>query len=224
MAKKAPKASTSRNVETYENPDQKVTWVATSLLEDDFPSVMKVEKLEEAKLVMGNNVVAVIPEGDQRADWFRPGWVFFYYYPFDVGLTLPFSKLAMDLLDSVAISPGQLMPFAWRVLACLDTIEAKHQLGINVNVMKACYVLKKYNGCRYMFSNVNKDEPLISNIGGVNDRGWKGNYLFAEKSSLPEGSDKFVDYWSADGNHVFPFAFHVIVCLYLYFWNIGEDC
>lgn len=150
-------------------------------------------------MLMGNNAVAVIPQSDQRADWYLSGWVCFYYYPFDVGLTLPFSKLDMDVLDTLGIFPGQLMPFAWTAIACLDVVKAKHHLGINVDVMKASYVPKKYSGCRYTFTNVNIDDPLILNIDGVNDRGWKGIFLFAEQSTLPDGSEKFIEYWSTEG-------------------------
>lgn len=180
MAKKSSKPSSSRNVDVAENPNSNITWVVTSLLDDDIGSTIKPEKFEESKMLMGNNTVAVIPQSDQRADWYRSGWVCFYYYPFDIGLTLPFSKLPIDVLDTIGISPGQLMPFAWRAIAFLDVVEAKHHLGIIVDVIKASYVLKKYNGCRYTFTNVNKDEPLILNIDGVNDRGWKGIFLFAE--------------------------------------------
>lgn len=77
---------------------------------------MKPEIVEEAKMLMGDNVVAVLPQNDQRADWYCSEWVCLYYYPFDVGLILPFHKLAMDVLDALQISPGQLMPFAWRAI------------------------------------------------------------------------------------------------------------
>lgn len=140
---------------------------------------MKPKTLEEAKMLMGNNTFVVIPHPDQRADWYRPGWINFYYYPFEVGFTLPFPKLAKDVLNHLRISPGQLMPFAWRVIACLEAIEAKHKLKIDVDTVRAGYVLKKYSGCRYTFTNMDKDSPLVLNLDCVNDRGWKHNYLFA---------------------------------------------
>lgn len=40
---------------------------------------------------------------------------------------------------------------------------------------------------------MNKDDPLILNIDGVNDRGWIGNYLFAKKKTLCDGSGNLLE-------------------------------
>ena len=82
------------------------------------------------------------------------------------------------------------MPSAWRTLACLDAVESKHKLGIDVAVVKYSFSLKKFNNCRFGFVNKRKDEPLILNNDTVNDRGWKNEFFFAEIASL--GAD--VDY------------------------------
>lgn len=148
---------------------------------------------------MGDKIIAVLPEGDQRADWYRPGWVCMYNYPFNVGFTLPYLKLSMAVLETLHIAPNHLMPSSWRVMACLNAIEAKHHLKINVDFIKASYILKKYSGCRYTFANVNKDDILILNIDGVNDKGWKGNYLFTEKNTFHKGSENLLEYQNAEG-------------------------
>lgn len=108
IAKKAHanKPTSSRNTEITETPSTEVTWVATNLLDDDTTCTMKLEKLEDAKMLMGDNVIAVLPQNDQRADWYRPGWVCIYYYPFDVGFSLPYPKLALDILDAHRIAPS----------------------------------------------------------------------------------------------------------------------
>lgn len=77
------------------------------------------------------------------------------------------------MIEALRISLGQLMSFTWRTIVCLDAIEVKHHLKMNVKVIKASYILKKDNGCHYRFTNMNKDEAVILNINGVNDRGWK---------------------------------------------------
>lgn len=112
MAKKNPKSSSSRNTDQTENTHVTSEWMPTNLLDprDSNLSTMKSEKLEEVKLLFDGNVDAVIPHSSERADWFRPNWVCFYYYPFDIGMTFPFSKLVSDVLDFLNISPGQLMP------------------------------------------------------------------------------------------------------------------
>ena len=101
------------------------------------------------------------------------------------------------------ISPGQLMPFAWRILACLEAIEKKHNLGINVDVLKCCYGTKKFYGCRFGFTNKRGDEPLILNAEGVNDRQWKDSFCYVEKSSLGEAGSYFFDRWNSTGNDFF---------------------
>lgn len=63
------------------------------------------------------------------------------------------------------------MPFAWRTLACLDAIESKHGLKIDMDVVKHSYSLKKFSGCRFGFVNKKWDDPLILNNETVNDRG-----------------------------------------------------
>ncbi|KAL8125783.1 hypothetical protein AgCh_013169 [Apium graveolens] len=86
------------------------------------------------------------------------------------------------------------MSFAWRTLACLDAIEAKHQLGINIEAVKHSYGLKKFNGCRVDFMNRNTEEPLILNNETVNDRNWKKSYFFFNKKSLGSVGDYLLDH------------------------------
>lgn len=108
MAKKqhANQPTSPHNTKSTDQKETEVTWVATSLFEDDLASGIKPKTLEETKMLMGNNTLAVTPHSDQRADWYRPGWICFYYYPFKVGFTLPFSKLAKDVLDHLRSAPG----------------------------------------------------------------------------------------------------------------------
>lgn len=85
-------------------------------------------------------------------------------------MTFPYSDLVKEVLLALHVAPGQLMPFAWRILACLDAIEAKHHFKIDAEVVKCCYFLKKFSGCRFEFVNRKKDESLILNNDVVNDR------------------------------------------------------
>lgn len=66
---------------------------------------MKPKTLEEAKMLMGNDANVVLPQSDQRADWYQPGWIYFCYYPFEVRFTLPYPNLANDVLNSLRIAP-----------------------------------------------------------------------------------------------------------------------
>ena len=177
-------------------------WVDPDVLDkgDSKASIMKETKLITVKPLLGRNVVAVLPRSDERADWYRKGWVCFYYYPFDIGLVFPFSKFIRDTFTYMRISPGQLMSFAWRTLACLDAIEAKHQLGIDVNVVKCCYNIKKFYKARFSFTHKKPNDPLILNVGAVNDRNWKDDFFFSEKSSLGEEASHFLDLWTSTGN------------------------
>lgn len=108
---------------------------------------MTAEKLSEATMLFDSDIIAVVPESPVEADWSRKGWTCFNYYPFELGMVYPFSRLDNDVLASLNIAHGQLMPSAWRTLACLDAIENKHHLGINFDVIKCCFNPKKY-ACR----------------------------------------------------------------------------
>lgn len=137
--------------ETIEN----TTWIATSLLDvpDNGRHSMKEKTLTEAKLLFDGNPILELPSPGVLADWHRSGWVCFYYYPFSIGMTFPFSKLVTDVLSALHVSPRQLMPLAWRTLACLDAIKDKHHLGIDADVIKYSYTIKKFSNCRFSFVN-----------------------------------------------------------------------
>lgn len=201
MAKKSNKSLLPR---TSDNPlpvDDKDDWEPTDLLDvkDNNAGSMDIKRLGEAKLLFPGSIEAVLPSETQRADWYRQNWVCFYFYPFDIGMTFPFSTLVIDVLSFLHVSPGQLMPFAWRTLACLDAIEKKHHLKISAEVVKCCYSIKKFSNCRFGFVNKNKDEPLILNNDTVNDRGWKSDYFFVNKGTLNKFSDYLLDRWNTEG-------------------------
>lgn len=138
MVKKSRKIQLPESNTVMDESSGNNSWVATNLLDarDNGRLSIKEKALGEAKLLFNGNPQLELPPSGELADWHRSGWVRFYYYPFSIGMTFPFSKLVFDVLDTLHVSPGQLMPFAWRTLACLDSIEAKHHLGIDINVIK----------------------------------------------------------------------------------------
>lgn len=120
---------------------------------------MKTEKLEEVKLLVRSNVATVVPDSTVNVASYKRDWVCFYYYPFNIGLIFPFSKLIVDVLKALKVSSGQLIPFASRAMACLDALEEKHQVKINVEVVKHSYSLKKFSDCSIGFVNRTQTTP-----------------------------------------------------------------
>lgn len=114
-------------------------------------------------------------------------------------MTFPFFDLVKDVLSTLHVAPGQLMPFAWRTLACLDAIEAKHHFKIDAEVVKCFYSLKKFSGCRFGFVNKKKDEPLILNNDVMNDRIWKLDYFFVDRTSIEKDDSYLLDRWNPEG-------------------------
>ncbi|XP_063945074.1 uncharacterized protein LOC135151216 [Daucus carota subsp. sativus] len=197
MAKRNQRCSVNQAAIIAKNLAHPSHWAVTKLLgsSEHFFSSMSAASLTDAKRLFRADIVAVVPESPVEADWVREGWTCFYYYPFDLGLTFPFSRLVNDLLSSLNIAHGQLMPSTWRMLACLDAVEDKHRLGINVDVLKFAYTTKKY-GCRVGLINKMRGEPLILNNESVHDRGWNKDFFFAEIVTL-ESSDSFLlDHWT----------------------------
>lgn len=192
MTKKTTNRQTSSEI---------MNWTVTNLHDahDSHKSNMKPEKVEEVKLLFRSSVNAIIPDSSVRADSYRKDWVCFYYYPFDILLTFPFSPFIVDVLKTLNVIPGQLMPFAWRTLACLDAIEEKHHLEINVEVVKYSYGLKKFSGCRIGFLNRNTEDPLILNNETANDRNRKKSYFFVEKKTLDGNCDYLLGHWNQTG-------------------------
>ena len=222
MAKKVTQTSTSRHAEADPSFNGPSLWIATDLIEakDIKASTMKNDRLEVAKRFFAGGVEAILPSSKERVDWFKKGWVCLYFYPFDIGMPFPFSKLVQELFVDIQISPGQLMPYAWRVLAFLDAIEAKHKLGIDIDVVKYCYSLKKFNGCRFEFTT---KRTLILNLEGVNDRLWSKDYFFVDKSSLGDVGSYLLERWDSKevskGIALLPLRFtfvpYICVCLYV---------
>lgn len=215
---------TKRNSRTPNKSDNQIettiereTWIATNSLDprDNGKSNMKEEKLAEAKLLFKDNAVLILPSESNFADFYRAGWVCFYYYPFGIGMKFPFSKLVFDVIPSQHVSPAQLMPSAWRTLACLDAIVEKHKLRIDANVVKYSYTINKFSNCRYSLVNKNKDDQLILNNETVNDRGWKGEYFFVEKSSLGDDADYLLDKWNVEGIKSNSFCYLVVFFYYV---------
>lgn len=50
-----------------------------------------------------------------------------------------------------------------------------------------------------MNKNKDKDDPLILNNETVNDRGWKCEYFFAEKSTLGDDVEHLLEKWNTEG-------------------------
>ncbi|XP_074332497.1 uncharacterized protein LOC141670507 [Apium graveolens] len=144
------------------------------------------------------NAELKLPASDELVVFHRPGWICFCYYPITIGVTLPFSRLVTNVITSMHVSPGKIMPFVWRILAFLDAIEEKHQLGIDADVVKYSYTLKKFSGCRYSFVNRRKDESLVFNIDNVNDRGSKNEFFFVKRTSFGDVSIDFLGKWNAE--------------------------
>lgn len=207
MVKKNTPVAANPNITIANYPPEESSWTATCVLDpyDNISCTIKKERFEEARLLISSNANAVIPKPFEGADWFREGWVCLYYYPFDIKMPFPFSKLVKEVLIDMQISPGQLMPLAWRILACLEAMEAKHQLGINVNVIKCCYGIKKFYKCRFGFTNKRKDGALILNTDAVNDRLWKFDFLFAEKSTMGDDASYLLERWNPKGTMSYTF-------------------
>ena len=120
-------------------------------------------------------------------------------------MTFPFSSLVTDFLRILDVSPSQLLPTAWRILACLDSIKAKYQLGIDVSVVSYSYQAKKFSGGLYGLVGHKKRDPLILNLELVHDRGWKNEFFFVKKVSLGNHGNYLRDRWNAGGNFFYPF-------------------
>lgn len=198
MAKKGTQSGTSRSVVVKTSGGVKSLWSPTGLLDikDSKETLMTAAKLDDTMRFLPAGTQAVLPSVDERADWYRENWVCLYFYPFDIGLHFPFPKLVRDLVSDMRISPGQLMPFAWRVLTALDAIETKHKFGIDIEVVKCCYGFKKFWGCRFGFTT---KRALILNVEGVHDRNWKDDYFFTNKTTMGDEVDFMLDLWNAKG-------------------------
>ena len=115
-------------------------------------------------------------------------------------MTFPFSNLVTDFLRILDVSPSQLLPTTWRILSCLDSIEDKYQLGIDVSVMSYSYQAKKFSVGLYGLVGRKKRNPLILNLELVHDRGWKNEFFFVKKASLGSHDNYLRDKWNAGGN------------------------
>ena len=87
-------------------------------------------------------------------------------------MTFPFSKLVTDFLSVLDFSLSQLSPIVWRIIACLDSIEAKYHLRIHISVVCYSYKAKKSSGGLYGLVSRKKQDPLVLNLELLHDHGW----------------------------------------------------
>lgn len=198
MTKKNLKGASSKSGDS----SKIVKWGPGNILDvnDNNMSTIKVRKFKEV-LSMFNDETAKgeILHPSVRADWIRKDWVCFYSYPFDIGMRFPFTHIVENTIKALDMSPAQLMLSVWRILTCLDAIEVKHNLNVDVETIKCAYTIKKFNGCRYGFVSRKSDESLILNLEIVHDQGWRNDFFFVDKTTLSGSTNYLRESWNGEG-------------------------
>ena len=118
-------------------------------------------------------------EAHERVDWVVPDWVALYEIVFRDGMRLSIPKLVRDVLDHYEITPGQLMPNAWRILMSLECLSMWHVVICEIDEVLYSYYLKEHDTNKGQYHLiVRKDHvPLITCLRSNNHK-QKDKYLF----------------------------------------------
>lgn len=115
-----------------------------------------------------------------------PGnWVVLYEYPFKIGLRLPFSPRARDLMQIYQISSGKIIPQVWRILSVIDRVTTSWEEAFTFHDLLLCYEIRVKSKNKITLHAKARLEPLVCGVQS-DDRGWKNIYVFVKRSSLGE--------------------------------------
>ena len=111
---------------------------------EDERSTMSKENMMKF-LELGNlptNTVIRNVEAHEKPEMYQGNWVVLYEYPFKIGIRLPFSPIARDLMQIYQISPGQIMPQVWRILSVVDRVTTSWEEVCTLHKLLLCYEIK----------------------------------------------------------------------------------
>ncbi|XP_057251702.1 uncharacterized protein LOC130591799 [Beta vulgaris subsp. vulgaris] len=137
-------------------------------------------------------------EPDEPPESCPQKWVVLYEYPFKIGIRLPFTPLARDLMQIYQISPGQIMPQVWRILSVIDRVTASWEEAFTLHDLLLHYEIRVKAKNRIALHAKARLEPLVGGIQS-NDRGWKNRFVFVKRSSLGEAGASLVGGWNTEG-------------------------
>lgn len=150
--------------------------VASTFIEEELDDFIE-------KIGLHIRVKARIPKKNERPDDYPEGWVILYEYPFNIGYRFPLPSLMTELLETLEVSSGKIMPLAWRVVQVIDVLTKDMGMEYGLMDLLHVYKVKKMENTRYTLFLRSRQQSLVGNMG-ANDRGWKKRYVFVDKSSL----------------------------------------
>ncbi|KAK9724012.1 hypothetical protein RND81_05G041400 [Saponaria officinalis] len=146
----------------------------------------------------GDEVVFRIPRGGERPDSLRRGWVCLFSYPFLLGLRFSFPTFIQDFFRYYHLSPGQILPHAWRILLSINALLEDYGWELSIDDVGGHYTVRPVGPGRFTLRTVEGSEGLITLAGGSNDRGWTHQYIFVRVDTLGPGVDYLFDSWRKD--------------------------
>ena len=123
-----------------------------------------------------------------KADFSSETWVCFFYYPFSIGLSYPFSPLIQEFFDVTGFSYSQVMPMVWRVLTTIDRLNGTHGLSIGVPEIAATYNLRTHGSFRYCLQSKSSRFYMVPKVS-ISDPDWKKHFFFVRRDSIPDGTN-----------------------------------
>lgn len=134
------------------------------------------------------------PSEEVRADWDIPGMVCLYELPFASGFRFPLPRLVTDICHLYCISPGQLMPNAWRVLMALEVLSELRGIDFSLDEVLYAFYLKEGNkdDCRFQLNaRLKRCPPLLQQLKDCS-KTWKQRFFFVPFNLLGLPSDSHV--------------------------------
>ncbi|XP_057764708.1 uncharacterized protein LOC130985652 [Salvia miltiorrhiza] len=142
------------------------------------------------------------PDATLLANYYVENMVCLYEFIFVQGSRLPLPRLVLELCDYHHLSPGQLMPNAWRLLLCIQVFAELHNFDVNVYDVLYSYAVNEHRSTGRFCMKVrpNKD-ALIASLGD-GEKNWASKYIFVNYDSLGVPADMSIPSAWSDGSRV----------------------
>ncbi|GFZ06763.1 hypothetical protein Acr_18g0009330 [Actinidia rufa] len=134
-----------------------------------------------------------LPDEGETITSTRPSEVAFYETAFPAGLRFPFHPTIRLILQFYNICPAQLVPNAWRSIACSMALWRVYKYTISLSEFRNLFSLnsnpKPDQGWLYFKA---KNKKVLLKVYPSNVKGWKSKFFFisGDEWEIPEGTSQ----------------------------------
>lgn len=185
---------------------------SVKLLDNNPPSALKEDDVCNLKTTYGlsSSVTLRLPLSSERAADARPDEIVVYESYYAAGLREVVPSLIAQISTRLAISPGQLYPFAWRLLIAIQTFGELESITIGVEEVMYAYYFTKFEADPGRYSMHTRNHPPLAidlkhHAKKSLEEAWRERYIFMKVGRNPG----FPTSWFVAGGIGYVYTYHI---------------